>query len=151
MDTPAQDTVGTKIAKAIIKAQTEFAKRMNKKVSGVSMRKLKIGLAFFCLLSAGTSIYVALNAVLENDKVNSSFKIDQTSVPKHFDKTGDEARDVQNELNVELYHQIKTFKVYMDSLKRNAKAEYDSIIISRPGLMDSIKMLEQIYLSQQIK
>jgi hypothetical protein len=39
----------------------------------------------------------------------------------------------------------------MDSLKLNRTNEYDSILQARPGLMDSVQVLEQIYLSQKQK
>jgi hypothetical protein len=39
----------------------------------------------------------------------------------------------------------------MDSLKTKSTKQYDSIMLERPGLLDSIMMLEEIYYSQKIK
>jgi hypothetical protein len=51
------------------------------------------------------------------------------------------------------YQGIIRFRGYMDSLTRSpaGKAAYDSIIFSRPGLLDSIRILEKIYQSQTKK
>jgi len=51
------------------------------------------------------------------------------------------------------YQGIIRFRGYMDSLTRSpaGKAAYDSIILSRPGLLDSIRILEKIYQSQTKK
>ena len=39
----------------------------------------------------------------------------------------------------------------MDSLKQNKNKQYDSILGARPGLMDSVQVLEEIYYSQKQK
>lgn len=72
-------------------------------------------------------------------------------VPKHFNKTGDEELAPEAYVDEETWLQIKQFRNYMDSLKQKARNEYDSILQARPGLMDSVQMLEQIYLSQKQK
>ncbi len=40
---------------------------------------------------------------------------------------------------------ISQFRYYLDSLKKFQSLEYDSILQARPGLMDSMQMLEQFY------
>ncbi|ULT38451.1 hypothetical protein KRR40_25400 [Niabella defluvii] len=49
------------------------------------------------------------------------------------------------------YSRIKRFRVYMDSLARSpaGRTLYDSIIYHRPGLMDSVRFIENYY--QQLK
>ena len=64
-------------------------------------------------------------------------KIDNVHVPEHFDKSGDEI--MENPVSVEMYQQIQEYKRYMDSLGEPI----------RPSLLDSIKILEEIYLQQQ--
>ena len=72
-------------------------------------------------------------------------------IPKHFDKTGDETVMPDATVDEQTYLQIQDFRKYMDSLKLNRTNEYDSILQARPGLMDSVQVLEQIYLSQKQK
>lgn len=151
VDYPAQDSMRTKIERGIIKLQRAVADRMNTAVAKLSVRKLKIMLLLFCLVSGGISIYLATNGLFGSSTKNKVIKIEQTLVPKHFDKSGDEIKDVQNIIDEDLYSQVKTFRSYVDSLQMNDKAVYDSILLSRPRLMDSIKMMEELYLSQQIK
>ena len=147
----ASDKVAGKIAGFIVKVQTKFADVMNRNFSGISTKRMKIFLFLFCLVSGGLSIYYIVNTVFSHDKKNNSFKIDQVNVPMHYDKTGDELTHPQIFVDDETMKNIESFKQYMDSLKTKSTKQYDSIMLERPGLMDSIKMLEEIYYSQKIK
>ena len=71
-------------------------------------------------------------------------------VPKHFDKTGDEVIP-EAYVDEETFYKMQGFKKYMDSLKQNKSKQYDSIMQARPGLMDSVQVLEEIYYSQKQK
>lgn len=145
------DTVAGKIASAGIRVQTKISESLNKVFTNMSMKKLKRLLIVFCLGCGGYSIYLIVNAIFTSDKNQLSIKVDQLEVPKHFDRTGDEIITLENFVNEETYHQLMGFKQYMDSLKLNKNKLYDSILIARPGLMDSVLMLEQMYNSQKIK
>lgn len=123
-----QDKVASKIAGGIILLQTIISNRMN------SMKRLKEILISFCILSAGLSIYFFVDAIISKPK--ATFKIDQVKMPKHFDQSGDEI--MNNEMPDDIYQQIQEYKQYMDSLG----------IPIRTGLMDSIRILEEIYLQQ---
>ena len=72
-------------------------------------------------------------------------------IPKHFNKTGDETVIPEATVDEQTYLQIQDFRKYMDSLKLNRANEYDSILQARPGLIDSVQALEQIYYSQKQK
>ncbi len=126
-----QDKVAGKIAGGLILLQTKFSDRMNK------LKNLKGLLIGFCVLSAGLSIYFFVDAIVSKPKAR--FSIDQVKVPKHFDKSGDEI--MESEMPDDIYQQIQDYKNYMDSLG----------LPIRPGLMDSIRILEEIYLQQHKK
>jgi len=147
----ASDKVAGKIVGFIVKAQTKFAHVMNRNFSGISTRRMKIFLFLFCLVSGGLSTYYIINAVFSHDKKNNSLQIDHVDVPKHYDKTGDELTHPEIFVDEETMKNLESFKQYMDSLKTKSTKQYDSIMLERPGLMDSIKMLEEIYYSQKIK
>ena len=75
-------------------------------------------------------------------------KIDKINFPAHNSKSNIEGIKVAERD----YQSIASFKHYMDSLNKslNGKYQYDSILQARPGLMDSVQVLEQLYLSQKI-
>lgn len=135
-ETPLQDKVAGKIAGGLIKVQTKFSDGMNKLISTMTIKKVKMWLAAFCIVSGGLSVYFFVNALVSKPK--QVFKIDNVHVPEHFDKSGDEI--MENPVPDEMYQNIQEYKRYMDSLGEPI----------RPSLLDSIKFLEEIY-SQQKK
>lgn len=146
-----QDKVAGKIAGAGIKMQSKFSDFMSNLFAGMNAKKLKTFLVIFCLSGGGYSIYLISNAVFSSNKKQPSFQIDQVDVPKHFDKAGDEVIQSESYVDEETYRQIQGFKQYMDSLRNNKSKLYDSIMVARSGLMDSVMMLEEIYNSQKLK
>jgi len=145
------DNVAGKIAGAGIKVQKIFADKMNKIFMNTGNKKLKMMLIVFCITAGGYSIYLLINAIISPDKKQESFKIDQVKTPQHFSKSGEESILPDAYVDEQTYNKIQGFKKYMDSLHQNQKSEYDSILQARPGLMDSVQMLEEIYYSQKQK
>lgn len=130
-----QDKIAGKIAGGFIKVQTKFSDGMNKLFSNMTTKKTKLWLTMFCLISGGLSIYFFINALVSKPK--HFFKIDNVHIPQHFDKSGDEI--MENKIPDEIYLQIQDYKHYMDSLGQPI----------RPGLLDSMKILEELYIEQQ--
>lgn len=145
------DKIAGKIAGLGIKLQQLFAEKMNRVFMKTDFKRLKIILILFCIGAGGYSIYLIANSVISPDRKQNSFEVQQMDVPKHFNKTGDENLIPEAYVDEETYQQIKQFRNYLDSLKQKRRNEYDSILQARPGLMDSVQMLEQIYLSQKQK
>jgi hypothetical protein len=145
------DKVAGKIAKVGIIVQTKFANGMNKMFTGMNVKRLKLSLIIFCIGCGGYSIYLFTDAIVSPAAKQSTIKIEQAVVPKHFDKTGDEIISTENNVDEETFYQIQQFKHYLDSLKQNKSYLYDSILTARPLLMDTVLMLEQIYYSQKQK
>jgi hypothetical protein len=144
-------SIGARIGKGLVKLQMAFANRLNAGAAKLSLPTIKRALLLFCLVGGGLSIYLAMNGVLRSQTKTAVIQIDQASVPKHFDRSGDEVREVQNIIDTDLYGPVKKFRAYIDSLRINDKKTYDSIRLSRPGLLDSVEAIEEIFLSQQIK
>ncbi len=145
------DKVAGKIAKAGIAVQKKFAKGMDKIVAGMNTKRLKLYLIIFCIGCGGYSIYLFTDAIVNTDANNKALQIDKTSIPSHFDNTGDDIIAPDNSVDDETFHQIQQFKKYLDSLKQSKSYLYDSIVTARPFLMDTVIMLEQIYYSQKQK
>lgn len=138
------------IANFLLTVQREFSECMNTSTKNVSAKNMKIALIVFCLFSGGFSIYLIAQAILRSDKEQPVLKIDQVDVPKHYDRIGDEDLHTEQYVDRESYERIESFERYMDSLQQTQQGSkvYDSIVIARPGLMDSVKLLKEIYQSQ---
>ncbi len=77
-------------------------------------------------------------------------QVQNINYPKYFEESGEGSLS-ESIISKDQYARIHSFKNYMDSLASDAvgKAIYDSIVANRPGLLDSIKLLEEVYHSQQ--
>jgi hypothetical protein len=133
------DKVAEKIAGATANVQTKFANILNKLVSIIPQRSLKIVLILFCLIAGGFSVYLASEAIFGTQQVKTVFEVKPIHVPKHYDKTGSEVKEREQLIPEALYDELQAYKRTMDSLGQPI----------RKGLADSIKMLEEIYLSQK--
>lgn len=67
--------------------------------------------------------------------------------PGFFHETGEIEPDNRFVLPSGEYERIHRFRLYMDSLSANpsGKKAYDSILLYRPGLMDSVLFIEKHY------
>jgi len=134
-ETPVTDKVAGKLAGGIIYLQTAFSKHMSKIVAGMTIRKVKVFLFVFCIISGGLSIYFIVSSLTSNRI--TPMKIERVRMPKHLQRPGDEIMD--NSMPPDIYQQIQDYKLYMDSLGEPI----------RPSLLDSMTILEQIYLQPQ--
>lgn len=149
--TTVSDKVAGKIASVGIKVQQLFAENMNRIFMKTDFKRLKLILIVFSVCAGGYSIYLIVNSVFSPERKQKALEIQQMDIPKHFNKSGDETIMPEATIDEQTYLQIQDFRKYMDSLKLNRTNEYDSILQARPGLMDSVQVLEQIYLSQKQK
>lgn len=130
---------------SIDKRQQIWAAFLNHKAEKYSKRSKQICLALFCLLAGGGSIYIAIRAI---KNPTAKMRIEKTSVPGYATEN-DTINSFQPSavLTEEQYHNIQRFKKYTDSLQttKAGKVKYDSILKARPGLTDSIDIIEQVY------
>lgn len=136
-ENPMQDKVAGKIAGFFILLQTKFSNAMDKRFNAIPVKRMKLFLVAFCVVSGGLSIYFLVNALVTKPK--PAFKIDQVRMPQHFDRSGDEV--MEGVMPEDIYEQIQQYKHYMDSIGEPI----------RPELADSMRILEEIYLQQQNK
>lgn len=143
-----QDKVANGIAGFLLSVQTKFASFMSKRINKQSNRSKQVCLAIFCLMFGGFSIYAFFGAFSDSEKSGKAIKHGQVTAPKYYDRTGSEFKE--SSINDKDIIRINRFKKHMDSLRRSIKGkpEYDSILKARPGLMDSINVIEEIYYSQ---
>lgn len=132
-------------AASIDKRQQKCAAYLNHKAEKYSRRCKQICLALFCLFAGGSSINIAIRA-FENP--SGKVMIEKMSFPKYV-RGGDSIStfDPVPVLTEKQYRNIQRFKKYMDSLQTSkaGKIKFDSIMKARPGLMDSVDFIEQVY------
>jgi hypothetical protein len=126
------------IAGAILCMQRKFSDSMSKAVSKISLKKMKLLVIIFCVVTGGYSMYLIVYSIIRPHE--SLMKVDKINVPKHALQHGDPVRS-STLVSGELYHTIRMYERYMDSLG----------LAIRPGLLDSIKTFKEIYQSQKIK
>lgn len=145
-------TKGNSIAKGAasiyIRLQTRWAKWMEKRTESFSKGNWTVLLVLFVLLSGGYSTYMLLSSFITKER--KAFSITPISKPGHLTETGDVKAQALLIPETE-YRRIHNFRIYMDSLARSpsGKATYDSITYRRPGLMDSVRTIDNYY--QQLK
>jgi hypothetical protein len=128
--------------------QGGWANWMMKHTEKFSRRTWVVLLILFVLSTSTYSAYLTVRAFTK--KAANSITITPIKKPKHVTETG-EAPIEAAEVSEAEYSRIKKFRVYMDSLARSpsGKTLYDSITRHRPGLMDSVRFIENYY--QQLK
>jgi hypothetical protein len=131
--------------------QTKLAGFLNRKTVKLSTVGKKVFLIAVCLVFGGMSLYLMVKPFWHPTKLDTSLKPKAISVPEHANKTGDENLYPHVLVTEEDMKDVRNFKRYMDSLKNsvNGRPLFDSILKARPGLMDTVGMLEELYLLQQ--
>lgn len=128
--------------------QGGWANWMMKRTANFSRPTWFVLLILFVLITGTYSIYLAVSAF--TGKKGNSIAITPIKKPKHATETG-EANAGPAVVSEAEYNRIKRFRLYMDSLARSPSGKhlYDSINHHRPGLMDSVRFIENYY--QQLK
>jgi hypothetical protein len=105
----------------------------------------------FIALTSGYSIFL-IGQSFSGSQANT-ISITPIKKPGHILQAGDAVSQPDMIVSKTDYQGIIRFRGYMDSLTRSpaGKVAYDSIILNRPGLLDSIRFIEEIYQSQTKK
>lgn len=139
------------VSNYVTEKHTKLAGFLNRRTAKLSTGGKKAFLIAVCLVFGGMSVYLMIKPFWHPMKVDASLKPKAISVPEHANKTGDENLYPHVLVTEEDMKEVRNFKRYMDSLKNSGKGRplYDSILKARPGLMDTVGMLEEMYLLQQ--
>ncbi|MEO7047496.1 MAG: hypothetical protein ABI091_19510 [Ferruginibacter sp.] len=130
--------------------QDGWARWMMKRTEKFSRGTWTVLLSLFVLSASAYSVHILLNAFAGNG--GNSITIIPIKKPMHLAETGEE-RITAPEVSEAEYSRFKRFRMYMDSLARSpsAKIFYDSITSHRPGLMDSLRFIENYYQKSKSK
>jgi hypothetical protein len=131
-----------------VKWRSDMAVWMQKKTQRFSHGNKLVMLIVFVLITGGYCIHLTVRSFFENQR--NSFSIIPIKTPSNFSQTGDDSKIKSSIITKSEYEKIHGFTKYMDSLKHSdtGKSLYDGIIAERPGLMDSVQYIEQLYQSQ---
>ena len=145
------DRILRQMVNTCLRLQTGWALWMGKRTEHLSRKTLFLLLLTFIVLAGGYSIYL-IGQSFSGDQANA-ISITPIKKPGHVLQAGDAALQPDMIVSKIDYQGIIRFRGYMDSLTRSpaGKAVYDSIVLSRPGLLDSIRVIEEIYQSQTKK
>ena len=143
-----QDRVAKGIAGFLLSVQNGFASFMNRAVNNLNRRSKQVCLAVFCLMFGGFSMYALFGAFRDSGNARSVIHSGAVAVPKYYDQTDAEFKE--SPVSEKDIMRINRFKRYMNSLSQSdkGKPQFDSLLKARPGLIDSIKLIEEIYYSQ---
>ena len=113
----------------------------------LSMRAKKLSLSLFCFLFGGLSLYIIIQSVAVEQKPMPVQRISRPVQPGNSENL----LQADSAVTKMEYERIERFKNYLIQLKEDsARAkEFDSIMIARPKLLDSIRTIEKIYLSRK--
>lgn len=144
----ARERIAKSIVDYCLQWQRRLADWMQDKTERLSGKGKIIALLIFCLLAGSYSIYLATAGLI--GKQNFTLSVISIKKPRYILWSGEERIRTASDISREDYLRIQLFKEYMDSLASSpaGKAVYDSILNSRPGLLDSVRFIENSYQSQ---
>ena len=143
-----QDRLAIRIAQSAVKLQSLFSSFLESRTARLSSRSLKSAALIICASWVAVSTYFIVTA-FTNDIPQRSFVFSRI---KTRSLASEQNRGpLYTDLNItgKEYAALEIFRNYMDSLRRNLTPIYDSILSARPGLMDSVQLLEDIYNHQK--
>ena len=145
------DRILRQMVNACLRMQTGWSLWMGRRTQHLSRKTLRLLLLAFIASAGGYSMYL-IGQSFSGDLANA-ISITPIKKPGHILQTGEATTLPDMIVSKTDYQGIIRFRGYMDSLTRSpaGKATYDSIILSRPGLLDSIRFIEEIYQSQTKK
>ena len=146
-----QEKMASSIANGIIRIQQQWSLSMQGLTERLSRTAKKIALLTFCLLSGSYSIYLITGRFVTQQ--GKSLSIGSIQLPGYSPKVPDYSISNYPLVTKAEYLKIQQFTHYIDSLSRNqqGKKVADSILKSRPSLMDSVALMEKLYQLQSSK
>ena len=144
----AKQKAACKIVLWLWKIQTAFAKWMDRKINPLPSGRKKYLLFGFCFMLSAYSLWLIVSPLVETKK-SVEIKIQAMRLPKAASKVPEHL--TRPFVSRDEYLRIHGFKMFLDSVASdpNGKTIYDSLVAKRPGLVDSLKMIEEYYQIQK--
>jgi hypothetical protein len=149
-DKPMANPMLKKITEAINKRLHHLSDYLQRQSNSLSIKTRTVGFFSFCLLFGAVNLIVLLHGFSGN---KSSIVVTPITFPAYAGKSNNDLRNDGNVILREESEHIQAFKLYLDSLKgtKTGQLLFDSIMIPRPHLLDSILLLENMYQIQSLK
>ncbi len=135
--------VWQKLADTINVKAKRLADYLNRKTAALSRRKIKAFLIVFCIVSAVGSACIIIHAL---QKKHTDYAVSAITAPRHIEQNDPAIEDTAT---IQAVMRIEHFKYWLDSLHQRGSPLYDSITKARPGLIDSVRFIEQYYSSKK--
>jgi hypothetical protein len=128
------------------KMKIKFASYLQQRSELLSLKSKKVILLLFILAFSSGCILLIIDATADN---KSSIGIKQISKPS-TKSNEDITTDFDSIITQKDYKKIEIYKSYLLQLRDDSvnRKKFDSIILLRPHLLDSITLFEKMYLSQ---
>jgi len=141
---PRIDKMASLLATFLRKVQEKWAICMAKWTAPLSKRALQFIMILYCLLFGGASLFAFLDVFRQN--APTLIKPATLTVPKYYKQPGVVLTPLLTPQDREY---INRFKTHLDSLNSSlgGRAVYDSLLRERPGLLDSLRRIEDFFYS----
>lgn len=141
----AKNNLWQKFDQANLRLQYKCANWLEGKTAHFTRLNWIVILLCFTALTSGCSIYLILNSFSNNKSKNIT--ITPITKPTNLVPTKEKPPQLNTIISKTELEKITGFRRYMDSLGRSptGKITHDSIVSDRPGLLDSLTILENYY------
>lgn len=147
----AKDKLATGLVQKCIEVKSKWADYLQRKTNKLSSSTKKYCLLLFCFLSVTCSIWLIVQS-FDGTKTKRLIVV-PISVPAHPVETGEEKLRSYAMITRKEFLRLERFRRYMDSLGGSLSGLRirDSMLLARPKLMDSIRLIEYLYRLQSPK
>ncbi|HLP36995.1 hypothetical protein [Lacibacter sp.] len=149
IETTPTDRMASVIAGTIKRMQEQFVKLLTALFQKLGTRMSKIVFVVVLTATGLYSLYLTGIAFLQPTKSIQLFRPASIQQPENIQQDYSKTVMALIALDTITTEKLRSFLTYFDSIKTNQPTQYDSILQSRPGLIDSVRMLTQLYYSQQ--
>lgn len=127
--------------------QRKWANWIERRTTHLERYHWLIVLALFVLLAGGYNLCLLYGSFTWKGK--TIFSVFPIQKPALFREAGNMKQHSDSAFLSGEYKRIHQFRIYMDSLKQSpsGRSVYDSILLHRPGLLDSVLFIEKHYQS----
>jgi len=143
----AKNNLWQKFDQANLRLQYKCANWLEHKTAHFTRLNWIVILLCFTVFTTGCSIFLIVNSFSGN--TNRNITVTPITKPTNLVPTKEKPRELNTIISETEFEKITRFRKYMDSLGRSpaGKKTYDSIVSGRPGLLDSLTILENYYYS----
>lgn len=145
--TGTKNSIWQKFEQANLRLQHKCAQWLERKTAHFSRLNWIVVLFTFIVFTGGCSIYLIVTSFSGN--TTKKITVIPISKPTSSVSLKEKPTEFDTSISKVELEKITSFRRYMDSLGRSptGKKTHDSIVLNRPGLLDSLTIIENYYYS----